>query len=298
MTSSIVGIRGFVRSGSVLERTVVMGADFFEDAPPPGLPPVGVGHGCFIRNAIIDKNARIGDGCPPVQRGQPVAGRRRGLAHPRRGHRGAPQRGDPAGDGGVMRIAFVAAEMAPHVQVGGLGDVTRWLPRALAAGGDEVAVFLPGYDVLDPKGLAVRPVPGVGEVSLGPLGTAGLLTLGDPAPGAPTVYLVDAPQWFHAGAVYPGDEDHLRFAALAAAVPAFCRRPGLGARRGPRQRLAHRPGRAVPGARPGSPGPRCRWCSPCTTWPTRGCSRPPTCPAWAWRASPGASTRTTWPGGG
>ena len=63
VTSSIVGIRGFVRSGSVLERTVVMGADIFEDAPPPGLPPVGIGHGCFIRNAIIDKNARIGDGC-------------------------------------------------------------------------------------------------------------------------------------------------------------------------------------------------------------------------------------------
>ena len=121
-----------------------------------------------------------------------------------------------------MRIAFVAAEMAPHAQVGGLGDVTRWLPRALAAGGDEVAVFLPGYDVLDPKGLAVRPVAGVGEVPLGPLGTTGLRTLGDPAPGSPTVYLVDAPQLFHAGAVYPGAEDHLRFGALAAAVPALC----------------------------------------------------------------------------
>ncbi|MFH1330871.1 MAG: glycogen/starch synthase [Actinomycetota bacterium] len=121
-----------------------------------------------------------------------------------------------------MRIAFVAAEMAPHAQVGGLGDVTRWLPRALAAGGDEVAVFLPGYDVLDPEGLAVRPVAGMGEVPLGPLGTAGLCTLGDPAPGVPTVYLVDAPQWFHTGAVYGGAEEHLRFGVLAAAVPALC----------------------------------------------------------------------------
>ncbi|MBM3696390.1 MAG: hypothetical protein FJW79_10740, partial [Actinobacteria bacterium] len=120
-----------------------------------------------------------------------------------------------------MRIAFVAAELAPHVQVGGLGDVARWLPRALAAGEDEAAVFLPAYDVLDPKGREVRPVPGV-EVSLGALGAARLLTLGDPAPGSPTVYLVDAPQWFHAGEVYPGDEDHLRFAALAAAVPPLC----------------------------------------------------------------------------
>lgn len=121
-----------------------------------------------------------------------------------------------------MRIAFLAAEMAPYVQVGGLGDVTRWLPRALAAGGDEVAVFLPGYDVLDHAGLEVRSVPGLGEVSLGPLGRAGLRTLGDPASGAPTVYLVDAPQWFHTGAVYPESDGHLRFGALAAAVPALC----------------------------------------------------------------------------
>jgi glucose-1-phosphate adenylyltransferase len=62
VTSSIVGIRGVVHAGAVLERTVVMGADFFEATPPPGLPALGIGHGCFIRNAIIDKNARIGDG--------------------------------------------------------------------------------------------------------------------------------------------------------------------------------------------------------------------------------------------
>ncbi len=62
LTSSIVGIRGVVHSGSVLERTVMMGADFFEAAPPPGLPALGIGHGCYTRNAIIDKNARIGDG--------------------------------------------------------------------------------------------------------------------------------------------------------------------------------------------------------------------------------------------
>lgn len=62
VTSSIVGIRGVVHSGSVLERTVMMGADFFETAPPPGLPALGIGHGCFVRNAIIDKNARVGDG--------------------------------------------------------------------------------------------------------------------------------------------------------------------------------------------------------------------------------------------
>lgn len=62
VTSSIVGVRGVVHAGSVLERTVMMGADFFETVPPPGVPALGVGRGCFVRNAIIDKNARIGDG--------------------------------------------------------------------------------------------------------------------------------------------------------------------------------------------------------------------------------------------
>jgi glucose-1-phosphate adenylyltransferase len=63
VTNSIIGIRAVVRSGSVVERTIVMGADRFEDhAPADGLPSLGVGHGCHLRNAIVDTNARIGDG--------------------------------------------------------------------------------------------------------------------------------------------------------------------------------------------------------------------------------------------
>ncbi len=121
-----------------------------------------------------------------------------------------------------MRLAFLTAELAPHAHVGGLGDVARWLPRALAAAGDEVAVFLPDYDVLDPAGLPVREVLGPGDVAIGPLGTVGLRTLGDSVPGLPTVYLVSAPQWFHTGAVYGEEEEHLRFAALSAALAPLC----------------------------------------------------------------------------
>jgi glucose-1-phosphate adenylyltransferase len=45
-----------------------MGADFFETETDKrsnrrhGLPDVGVGRGCIIERAIIDKNARVGDG--------------------------------------------------------------------------------------------------------------------------------------------------------------------------------------------------------------------------------------------
>jgi glucose-1-phosphate adenylyltransferase len=63
ITDSIIGIRSVVRPGSVVERTVMMGADSWEadDAIHP--IPRGIGHDCHIRNAIIDFNARIGDGC-------------------------------------------------------------------------------------------------------------------------------------------------------------------------------------------------------------------------------------------
>ena len=61
---SIIGVRAKVGTGSVLEHTVLMGADWYDPEPlPPGQIPMGVGRDCFIRNAIIDKNACIGDGC-------------------------------------------------------------------------------------------------------------------------------------------------------------------------------------------------------------------------------------------
>lgn len=119
-----------------------------------------------------------------------------------------------------MRIAFLSAEIAPHAQRGGLGDVARWLPRALAAAGDEVAVFAPAYDVLEPMGLPVGQVILPGEVPIGPLGSVGLQSLGEQAPGRPSVYLVDAPG-FRTGFIY-GEGDHLRFGVLSAALAPLC----------------------------------------------------------------------------
>jgi glucose-1-phosphate adenylyltransferase len=65
----IVGLRGKVRSGTLMEDCVYMGSDYWEGHyldpknQDPGLLPLGIGRDCVIRNAIIDKNARIGDGC-------------------------------------------------------------------------------------------------------------------------------------------------------------------------------------------------------------------------------------------
>jgi starch synthase len=46
---------------------------------------------------------------------------------------------------GSLHIAFVASEMAPFVKTGGLADVIGALPKALAALGHRVTVFLPRY---------------------------------------------------------------------------------------------------------------------------------------------------------
>ncbi|MHB8055664.1 MAG: glucose-1-phosphate adenylyltransferase [Candidatus Aminicenantales bacterium] len=65
---SIIGVRSRIGEGTRLDRTVMMGADYYEsiaelrEGAKNGIPPVGVGRNCEIRNAIIDKNARIGDG--------------------------------------------------------------------------------------------------------------------------------------------------------------------------------------------------------------------------------------------
>ena len=64
----IIGLRSVVRPGARLRRVVMMGADFYEDEAEKaenrrlGRPHVGIGQGAHIERAIIDKNARIGQG--------------------------------------------------------------------------------------------------------------------------------------------------------------------------------------------------------------------------------------------
>lgn len=61
--NSVIGIRSVVRSGSLIEDSILMGADFIERHTPPDSLPLGIGPDCEIRNAIIDKNVRIGAHC-------------------------------------------------------------------------------------------------------------------------------------------------------------------------------------------------------------------------------------------
>lgn len=50
-----------------------------------------------------------------------------------------------------MKIAFIASEAAPYAKTGGLADVASALPRALAASGQEIVLFLPLYRAVREK---------------------------------------------------------------------------------------------------------------------------------------------------
>jgi glucose-1-phosphate adenylyltransferase len=65
----VLGIRSLIGEGCVLEDTIVMGSDYYETKAQLaagralGQPDMGLGKNCRIDGSIIDKNARIGDGC-------------------------------------------------------------------------------------------------------------------------------------------------------------------------------------------------------------------------------------------
>jgi glucose-1-phosphate adenylyltransferase len=66
ITDSVIGLRSIVGPGVRISRSVIMGADFYEDDSRRAAnreketPDVGIGSGSTIEGAIVDKNARIG----------------------------------------------------------------------------------------------------------------------------------------------------------------------------------------------------------------------------------------------
>jgi glucose-1-phosphate adenylyltransferase len=61
---SVVGLRAVIGEGTVIEHSVIMGADYFEHEKKTadnGRVRLGIGRDCYVKNAIIDKNVRIGD---------------------------------------------------------------------------------------------------------------------------------------------------------------------------------------------------------------------------------------------
>ncbi len=59
---SVVGIRTKIGAGAQISRSVLLGADFYEDSPANLGPPLGIGRDVVLDRVIVDKNARIADG--------------------------------------------------------------------------------------------------------------------------------------------------------------------------------------------------------------------------------------------
>ena len=77
ISHSVIGIRSQVNSGSDLNRVILMGGDYYEsqssinENESSGRPRMGIGSNVRIENAIIDKNARIGDNVTISPAGKP-----------------------------------------------------------------------------------------------------------------------------------------------------------------------------------------------------------------------------------
>lgn len=64
---SVVGIRSRIGHGTTVVSTYIMGNDYYETIEEmelntsKGLPKIGIGERCYIKDAVIDKNCRIGN---------------------------------------------------------------------------------------------------------------------------------------------------------------------------------------------------------------------------------------------
>jgi glucose-1-phosphate adenylyltransferase len=71
---AIIGLRSRIDTGTRIERSIVMGSDFYESSDDmaaniaAGRPHAGIGRDTVVSSAIIDKNARIGSGVQLINR--------------------------------------------------------------------------------------------------------------------------------------------------------------------------------------------------------------------------------------
>jgi glucose-1-phosphate adenylyltransferase len=77
ITHSIIGLRSSVGVGTVMNRVILLGSDYYEsiesilEHQKTAKPPIGIGANCRIENTIVDKNARIGNNVVISPAGKP-----------------------------------------------------------------------------------------------------------------------------------------------------------------------------------------------------------------------------------
>ena len=70
ITESVVGIRSFIGNDVTINRSVILGSDYYSwhdrsvrERGLDGPDNPGIGHGSVIENTIMDRNVRVGEGC-------------------------------------------------------------------------------------------------------------------------------------------------------------------------------------------------------------------------------------------
>ena len=123
-----------------------------------------------------------------------------------------------------MSVVFVASEAVPFCKTGGLADVAGSLPKALAASGETVSLFVPLHRDARRRAGKCRVVARL-KVPLGPHTVEADVRRAEA--GGVTAYLVDFPAFFDRPGVYGEDgrdypDNAERFAFFARAVLEAC----------------------------------------------------------------------------
>jgi len=64
---SVIGVRSRIGKGTIIDQCIVMGIDYYQTlndlAQNPDIALLGIGENCHLKNVIVDKNVKVGDGC-------------------------------------------------------------------------------------------------------------------------------------------------------------------------------------------------------------------------------------------